>query len=342
MAKSTSGSSVIMFHLFANIILYPDFVCFTDRGTNKKNIMISSLTDYTTHYKINKPTILSESLVSELYETVDVAVDSYGSSSEFFKSLFDRRQDKPKIFADKESYARIVCLFLKGLFPEIQSDIAYTLYIKSYQYFYGLRCLSGGFITKETLWPTLTLKDIKQQWKPIDQQLFNHYFQITDFTGNKEEFVDLIKDYISTEYMIALALSGNQYYKLFAYSQIKKLFVQGYYSLASGAQYIEYEKACLKNIDLQSIVDFEDEYNEDIYLQEALTIYSSINSEYANQICFEILALMQADNLDKMIKFIYQLQNTQFYRLSDMLFDNYTKINPLVLLPICNKQLSLS
>lgn len=342
MVKSTSGSPIIMFHLFANIILYPDFVCFTDQGTNKKDMMISHLSDYITHHKINKPTILSESLVSELYENIYEAIDYYGSSLEFFRSLFDRQQNKPKIFADKESYVNIICLFLKGLFPELKSDIAYKLYIKSYQYFYGLRCLSGGFITKEAMWPTLALEDIKQQWKPIDQQLFNHYFQTIEFTGNKEEFIGLIKDYISTEYMIAFALSGNQYYESFAFNQIKKLFVQGYYSMAAGAQYIEYEKACLDDAELQSIVDFKDEYNEDIHLYEALQVYSKINSEYANQICFEIQSLMQADSLDKMIEFICQLQKTQFYRLSDMLFDNYTKINPLVLLPVCNKQLSLT
>ena len=330
-----------MFHLFANIILYPDFVCFTDRGTNKKDMMISRLSDYTTHHKINKPTILSESLVSELFENAYDAIDHYGSSQDFFRALFDRRQDKPKIFADKESYVNIICLFLKGLFPEINPDVAYKLYIKSYQYYYGLRCLSGGFITKETMWPTLTLKDIKQQWKPINQQLFNHYFQTAEFTGNREEFVDLVKDYISTEYMIALAFSGNQYYKSFAYNQIKKLFVQGYYSMAAGAQYIEYEKACLDDANLQSVVDFEDVYNEDTHLQEALMVYSKIDSVYANQICSEIQSLMQADNLDKIIEFICQLQKTQFYRLSDMLFDSYTKINPLVLLPICNKQLNL-
>ena len=189
-----------------NILLYPDLYA----GPNNNNIIFTKLTDYQ-YDNLDVAKSLFKTGYCEIYaqKYADVVGEDkqFTTDVDFFKYLANNKAKEYRIYADCESYAAIVCKYLKLFLPNLSADQAYINYKLSLDYFY----LYYKYLIYEI--KSLCIYDpnklTKDTFVRLSKDQFIELFINTAVTGDVSVLENDFNQYLSTEYKIANYLSND-------------------------------------------------------------------------------------------------------------------------------------
>ena len=210
-----------MFHLIKNITVFPDVLGYHG---DDFSIVMSKWGDY--EWNLSKDQISQRCYTSCQFDGFDSAIKTFGSFVDFVQHLIDQSEAYVRIYADKESYAKLYINWLTMLF-NVDKDVCYTLYCLSIQNFYINQIVNNVWSDDQTFVDTNVLL---QQFKPIEQHLFdklyNNYKTIqTDRTSGIKK---TIANIISNHWKVAAYLAGSVDFKQRADEHLTKLIVRAY------------------------------------------------------------------------------------------------------------------
>lgn len=189
-----------MFHLFMNILLYPDLYA----GTNNNNIIFTKLTDYQYDNLDVAKSLFNTGyceIYNQSYSNIIGKDKLFETDVDFFKYLADNKVKEFRLYADCQSFAIIVCKYFKLFLPNLDQNQAYLHYKLSLDYFY----LYYKYFRYEN--KSLTLynpnKLTKDTYARLDKDQFIDLFNKTIVTGDVSALGDDFNQYLSTEYKIA-------------------------------------------------------------------------------------------------------------------------------------------
>jgi len=257
-----------MFHIFAGVQVVPDILTLI----LNREYVISNFDDY--EYDFDKTVV--ENLLStpnvviaraKSYDDMVGEEKVFSTDLEFFKDIYEHKHEKPTIYADTNSLAVIVAKTLKFLYPNMSTDLAYTIYKLSIDKFVVFHCHLDS-ITRGT--DLLSAEHLMEQGvKRIPKKTFVSLFKKTVFSGDAtevEEFRSQILNEISTEYQIANTLLDNKKFEDVLVRQLKNVAVNHIREVC-----LEYGRYDLLNI--HKNCDYTDDIEEEIAKSDSLKLF---------------------------------------------------------------------
>lgn len=210
-----------MFHLIKNITVFPDVLGYHG---DDFSIVMSKWEDY--EWNLSKDQIIQRCHTSCQFDDFDSAIKTFGSFVDFIQHLIDQSEAYVRIYADKESYAKLYINWLTMLF-NVDKDVCYTLYCLSIQNFYINQIVNNVWSDDQTFVKTNVLL---QQFKPIEQHLFDELYNDYKITQTDQisNIKKVIANTISNHWKVAAYLAGSVDFKQRADEHLTKLMVRAY------------------------------------------------------------------------------------------------------------------
>lgn len=307
-----------MFHLFANIIMYPDIASAT---LKRHKIMITECADIDS--RLTREDIMRISDPMEQYHNIDELLQSYGDDVSFFDHLYQLKESKPWVMCDKPSFAQIAAKVMKICYSSINSKIAYMMYAFSYRYFCALRVYNS--VTAHEVWPTLTKQEMIDVCTPYTLEQFTELWNQVTVTGDVGGFRSKISREISTEMKIVKHYAGDLSFDQDIIDSFKQTIND---AVLNFAHTIDYANAIGQlSISLEDIkVDVPIFGSIEEELQWARdVIMNSSESAYISPI-LEVATFVDVDD------FVSKIQSIGPSLMLETLSERFDKINPIVLM----------
>lgn len=307
-----------MFHLFANIIMYPDIASVT---LKRHKIMITECADIDS--RLTREDVMRISDPMEQYHNVDELIQTYGDDVSFFDHLYQLKDSKPWVLCDKPSFAQIAVKVMKLCYSSINSKIAYMMYAFSYRYFCALRVYNS--VTAHEVWPTLTKQEMIDVCAPYTLDQFTELWNHITVTGDVDEFRSKIGREINTEMKIVKHYAGDLSYDQDIIDSFRKTINESVLNFAHTIDYansIGQMSVNLEDINIEVPI-FKTTEEELQWARDV--IMNSEESAYISPI-LEVATFADVDDL------VVKMQSIGPSLMLETLSERFDKINPIVLM----------
>ncbi len=194
-----------MFHLFNSIKVFPDFSF--DSIYNIGGIGFITKFDECEECQGDKIKELAMQRASFIYESYDDVVGDgkkFATDLDFFKSIYLTKEftNKFDLAVDSQTYATIVCKYIKMVLPKCNCYQAFAQYKLSLDWFY---ILYNFQVRRDNT--SILGRFVNHKFKRLSEKEFCALFNKTKVSGDGiADFVNDIKDLLSIEYQMASVL----------------------------------------------------------------------------------------------------------------------------------------
>ena len=234
-----------MFHFLKNTIMVPDFMA---RQACEDSIVITQWADY--QYCYTKAITENHVHCSKRYSTFEQWYqNNFKNDLKFLEWIYNTREIQVRIYADSDTYAKLVIKWIKFICPSLSVDQVYKIYRLSMMWFYTYQVNMRMNTTDQ---PLVEYDQLIDHYRITDYETFNTFFDSITFDQNEEvnKYKELVKNYISNEFKYAFYMNGDQSFESMVIEHVNKALVRCLKMELEQYKYVSLFDIVYNNIDI--------------------------------------------------------------------------------------------